>query len=350
MTLSIIAITPGGAALARRLGRALPEATVHLPERLRADDAGRYFSEPLAELLPRLFGRGDALVCIMAAGIVARLLAPHLRGKAVDPAVVVMDETGEFAVSLFSGHLGGANELARRLAAISGGRAVITTATDVNGLPAWDDVARQAGMAVEPIKNIKHLNSLLLYREKIALVDRRGRIARYFSGVPGVFTAGNFSAALQSPAAGMVFVTHRLIPDLDRRANLLLLRPRDLVVGIGCNRGTSAEEIEVVVGQELKRAFLSLASVARLATISDKADEAGLLEFARRHDLPVEFHTAAELNQVSVPSPASPHALAAVGARGVCEPAAILSAGGGPLLVAKQKRGNVALAIAENAK
>jgi cobalt-precorrin 5A hydrolase len=347
MTLSIIAITPGGANLARRLGESLPDACLHLPERLRIADRCCYYREPLAELLPRLFARGDALCCIMSTGIVARLLAPHLRGKAVDPAVVVMDEIGEFAISLFSGHLGGANELARQLAQLSGGRAVITTATDVNGLPAWDDVARQAGLGIEPVKNIKRLNCMLLYGEKIALVDRRGRVARYFSGVPGVFAASTFSIALHAGAAGMVFVSHRLIPNIDQHPNLLLLRPRDLVVGVGCNRGTSADEIESVVLQELKRAFLSMSSVACLATITDKADEAGLNEFARRHDLSVEHHQAAALNQVQGPTPESVHVMAAVGSRGVCEPAAILSAGGGPLLVAKQKRGNVTVAIAE---
>lgn len=347
MTLSIVAITPGGANLARRLGQVLPEACLHLPERLRADDRCCYFREPLVELLPRLFARGDALCCIMSTGIVARLLAPHLRGKAVDPAVVVMDEVGAFAISLFSGHLGGANQLARQLAQLSGGQAVITTATDVNGLPAWDDVARQVGLVVEPVTNIKVLNSLLLYGEKIALVDRRGRIAQYFSGVPGVFTAGTFSAALHAGAAGMVFVSHRLIPNLDQYSNLLLLRPRDLVIGIGCNRGTSAAEIEAVVLQELKRAFLSVASVACLATITDKADEVGLNEFARHYNLSVEHHQAAALNQVDSPTPESSHVMAAVGARGVCEPAAILSAEGGRLLVPKQKRGNVTVAIAE---
>ncbi len=349
MTLSIIALTPGGAELARRLGQSLPDVCLYLPDRLRAEDRCCYYREPLAELLPRLFAQGDALCCIMSTGIVARLLAPHLRGKAVDPAVVVMDEAGEFAISLFSGHLGGANELARQLAQLSGGRAVITTATDVNGLPAWDDVARQAGMVVEPVRNIKRLNSMLLHGEKIALVDRQGRISRHFSGVSGVFASANFSSALHAGATGMVFVTHRLIPTLDKHPDLLLLRPRDLVVGIGCNRGTSADEIESVVLQELKRAFLSMASVACLATITDKADEAGLNEFARRHSLPVEHHEAAVLNQVQTPTPESAHVMAAVGARGVCEPAAILSAGGGQLLVAKQKRGNVTVAIAEKA-
>jgi cobalt-precorrin 5A hydrolase len=144
----------------------------------------------------------------------------------------------------------------------------------------------------------------------------------------------------------MVFVTHRQVPNLDQLPNLLLLRPRDLVVGVGCNRGATADEIEQAVKWELDRAFLALASVACLATIADKADEAGLHEFARRHGLPVEYHDAAALNRIWAPSPPSPHALAVVGATGVCEPAAILSAGGGQLLVAKKKHGNVTVAIA----
>lgn len=345
MELAIVAITPGGAALARRLGAALPGAAVHLPERLRADDGCTYFAGPLAELLPQLFARVEGLVCVMATGIVVRLLTPHLAGKERDPAVVVMDEKGRFAVSLLSGHLGGANELARRLAEIGGGEAVITTATDVNGLPAWDEVARIEGLRIEPLENVRRFNALLLEGGRIALVDRRRRIARHFVGVPGVETCSSFAEAQRLPAAGRVFVTNRHIPQLEE--GVLLLRPRDLVVGVGCNRGTPAEEIEAAVVGALRGAFLSPASIARLASIDAKADEEGLDRFARRHALAVDYHPAAALNAVDAPGAPSPHALAAVGAKGVCEPAALLSAGGGTLLVRKQRRGNVTVAVAE---
>lgn len=349
VNLAIVAVTPGGAELARRLASEFPEASVFLPEKFRRDDPCRYFTAPLAELLPELFAETEGLVCIMATGIVVRILAPHLRGKEVDPAVVVLDEAGRFSVSLLSGHLGGANALARDLARLTGGEAVITTATDVNGLPAWDEAAREEGLRVEPLENIRTLNALLLRGEKIVLVDRRGRIARRFAGVPAVEPAENFTEALKSGAAGRVFVTNRYIPRLEEQKNLLVLRPRDLVVGIGCNRGTSAEEIGTTVAAELKHAFLALASVACVATIADKRDEAGLTRFARQHNLPVEYHDAEALNRVAAPSEPSPHALRAVGARGVCEPAALLSAGDGRLLVRKKKVGNVTVAVAEKA-
>ncbi|NJC87827.1 MAG: cobalt-precorrin 5A hydrolase [Desulfuromonas sp.] len=349
MKLAIIAITRNGARLGAQLQATRPEAQLFVLERFAGDGgpAVTSFSGELKGLVARLWGHFDGFAFIMATGIVVRMVAPHLAGKGRDPAVVVLDETGRFAVSLLAGHLGGANRLAVELAAASGGTAVITTATDVNGLTAWDEAARQAGLRVEPLAHIRNLNSLLLEGGRIALVDRRGRVAPLFANTPGIEVHANFAAALQSGAAGLVFVTHRLIPDLDRRPNLLILRPPDLMVGIGCNRGTSADEIEVAITAELGRTFLAFASIGRLASVREKADEPGLLEFAARHALPLAFYSADELNAVAAPSPASPHAVAAVGARGVCEPAAILAGGGGPLLITKKKCGNVTLAVAE---
>ncbi len=347
MNIAIVAITARGAALARRLGREAGSGEIWLPERLRSDDGCRYFGEPVTALLPRLFAVVDGLVCIMATGIVVRTLAPHLRGKEVDPAVVVLDEAGQFAISLLSGHLGGANDLARELAELTGGRAVITTATDVNGLPAWDDVARRLGYGVEPLAHVKTLNRLLLEGRPIHLVDRLGLVAGAFAAVAAVRICATFAEALQPGAAGAVLVSNRYLPQLANSANLLALRPKNLIVGIGCNRGTGADEIESAVRQALQRAFLAFSSIGQLASIDAKADEAGLLEFAGRHGLPLQFHPAAALNEIVVPSPSSAHALAAVGASGVCEPAALLSARGGSLLLRKQKLGNVTVAVAE---
>jgi len=275
------------------------------------------------------------------------LLAGHLRGKDLDSGVVVMDEKGAFAISLLSGHLGGANRMATELAEIIGGQAVITTATDVNNLPSWDQVARDAGMGVQPISHLRTLNRLLLEGETIALVDRKRRIADKFVGVPGVELYDSFDEAIHSDAPGRVFVTHRYLPHMENRTGMLAIRPKDLVLGIGCNRGTSVDEIEEVVKTCLPQAFLAFASVGLVATIDAKSDEEGLNEFAQRHRLRVVHFSAEQLNQVEVPSPPSEHALDAVGAKGVCEPAAILGAEGGQLLIRKQKSGNVTLAVAE---
>jgi cobalt-precorrin 5A hydrolase len=346
MTLAICAITAGGAALARRLATLLPEAEIWLPEKLRTNDDCHYSSVGMATLLPQLYRRGHGLICIMATGIVVRSLAPQLRSKALDPAVIVLDEAGQFVISLLAGHLGGANALTRQVAALLGATPVITTATDVNGLCAWDEAARLAGLAVEPLERIRTLNSLLLRGEKIALVDPEGFIADAFASVPGIVLLPDCSAADNVGAAGLVFVTERLIPQLEQQEDLLLLRPRRLVLGIGCNRHTSQEEIAQAVAEVLNRAGLALLAVARIATIAAKGDEAGLLAFAAELRLPLTIYSREELNSVRGPSPPSAHALVAVGAFGVCEPAALLAAAGGPLLIPKQKCGQVTVAVA----
>ena len=283
----------------------------------------------------------------MATGIVVRLLAPYLRGKEVDPAVCVMDEAGENVISLLSGHLGGANDLAREIATLCGGRPVITTATDVNDLPAWDDVARREKLSIAPLKNIRRLNSLLLEREAVILVDRRRRIASQYSELKNIQLMENLAEAMKSPAKGYVFVTHTHLSQWDKRDNILVMHPKDLVVGLGCNRGTTATEIENVVTETFARLNLYLGSIDCLASIEAKADEAGLLEYANRLDVPIDFHPANEMNRTEAPSPPSAHAMAAVGVTGVCEPAALLSAHTGELLMKKHKSGNVTIAIAE---
>ena len=346
MNLAICAITKGGATLARRLGTLLPEAEVWLPEKLRTDDRCHYSTVGMATLLPQLFQRGHGLICIMASGIVVRSLASQLHNKALDPAVVVLDEAGQFVISLLAGHLGGANALTRQVATLLGATPVITTATDVNGLCAWDEAARLAGLAVEPMERIRTLNSLLLRGEKIALVDPEGFIADEFASVPGIVLAPDFSAAEGTGALGRVFVTEQLIPQLEREKDLLLLRPRRLVLGIGCNRHTSRTEIAQAVENVLRNAGLALLAVGRIATLAEKGDEAGLLAFAEELRLPLTTYRREELNSVRGPSPPSAYALAAVGAHGVCEPAALLAAEGGPLLIPKQKCGQVTVAVA----
>lgn len=347
MKLAVIAITPRGAELARDLVSRLNDASLFLPEKYRRDDGGTYFAAAAAEVLPQLFARFEGVVCIMATGVVVRLLAPHLQGKEQDAAVVVVDEAGRFAISLLSGHLGGANQLAEEVADRLGGQAVVTTATDVNALPAWDEMARRAGLSVEPIAHIKSLNSLLLTGEPIALVDLQRRIADHYREVPGVLCFDSYLEAEEAGIDARVYVTHRQVPDWQQRPHLLLLRPKDLVVGIGCNRGTSVDEIDAAVTAVLERALLAPLSLMGVASIEDKQDEPGLLAFAERRGLPVRFFSADQLNHVEVPSPPSVHAIQAVGAKGVCEPAALLAVHPGRLLVRKQKSGNVTVAIAE---
>jgi cobalt-precorrin 5A hydrolase len=350
MRIAVVAITRGGALLGHSLCKKMAGLEFYVSSRY-AGQAGsgchRFEPEELKSLIASLWKKCDGFVLIMATGIVVRMIAPLLKSKETDPAVVVMDDSGRFAIALLSGHLGGANELAERCAFASGARAVITTATDVNDLPSFDMLAKEQGWVIDDISRVKTLNTLLLDNEEIAVVDPTGQTRTWLHGQGRVTFYETFAEAANSTAHGFLFVTNRHLPQHVTPEQLLILRPRNLVLGIGCNRGTPVDEIETFVSLHLKRLFLSPKSVCCIASVAAKRDEAGLAEYAGRFEVPLRCFESEELNNVDFPSPPSEHALAAVGVGGVAEPAAILASGGGRLLLQKVKSANVTLAVAE---
>lgn len=350
MRVAIIAITGNGASLGRILRERITGSELHVSRRYAGQaGTGCCCFEPsgIKNLISSVWKEYDGFVFIMATGIVVRMIAPLLESKEIDPAVVVIDDAGTFAISLLSGHLGGANELAGRCAVAVGARAVITTATDANGLPSFDMLARENGWIIDDIRQVKHLNTLLLDDEEIAVVDQTGKTRTWLHGRGRVTYYETFIEAAGSTARGFLFVTNRHLPRQIHPERLLILRPRNLVLGIGCNRGTAAEEIAAFVTSHLKRIFLSRKSVCCVASVSAKRYETGLVEYAARLGVPLHCFESDELNRTDFPSPPSFHALAAVGASGVAEPAAILASHGGKLLLQKVKSENVTLAVAE---
>ena len=350
MRVAVIAITRRGALLGHRLAENMAGLEYYVSRRYagQSDSADRCF-EPteLKALIASLWSTYEGFVLIMATGIVVRMIAPLLESKETDPAVVVMDETGRFAISLLAGHLGGANELAGRCAVASGARAVVTTATDANDLPSFDMLAKEQGWVIDDISTVKVLNTLLLDNKEIAVVDPTGQTRPWLLGRGNITFYETIADAAGSGADGFLFVTNRTLPKLASPKDTLILRPRNLVLGIGCNRSTPADEIEAFVTVHLKRVHLSLKSVRCIASVAAKRDEAGLAEYAERLGVPYRCFESGELSQVAFPSPPSQHALAAVGVAGVAEPAAILASGGGRLILRKVKAANVTLAVAE---
>jgi len=350
MNIAVIAITKGGLRTGRMLCEGCSELQFYVSGRYadRVDIRCTTF-EPgeLKSLIASLWRKIDGLVLIMATGIVVRMIAPLLESKDKDPAVVVMDDAGRFAISLLSGHLGGANELAERCAFTVGAQAVITTATDANNLPSFDMLAKAHGWIIDNISQVKTLNTLLLDDEEIAVSDQTGQTRSWLHGRGRITFYDTFAEAANSNACGFLFVTNRHLPPPLTPERVLILRPRNIVLGIGCNRGTTADEIEAVVTHHFNELSLSIKSICTVASVVAKRDEAGLTEFADRLGVPLRCFDSSELSRVAFPSPPSEHALAAVGVAGVAEPAAILASEGGRLLLNKIKSGNVTLAVAE---
>ncbi len=319
-----------------------------LAERLSAHFPGGQVAKYASDAVEAQWEGSAALVFIMASGIVARSIAHLLKDKKTDPAVVVLDEKGKYAISLAGGHLGGANDLSREIAAILGGQAVITTASDVNELPSLDLWARNHDLVIEnenllAAVGARYLNNGALRVYSDVPMDLPGEFLRVAEPRFADAIITNRADAYRGTACGIQGDDCSI--ETCRVQGQLYLRPRNLVAGIGCNSGTSMEEIESAVRNTLKNANLSFLSIAECATIDIKAEEPGLAAFARKEAFPLRAFSRDELKRVEGVDP-SEAVFRATGAHAVSEPAALLASGASRLLVGKQKRGNVTVAIA----
>ena len=304
-------------------------AETRVPEKLRAPEALPY-NGALADFTGGVFDR-DALIFVGACGIAVRAIAPHVASKRSDPAVLCVDERGQFVISLLSGHIGGANRLTREVAAALGAVPVITTATDVNGRFSVDAWAEEHGCAISSMALAKRVSAEILTRDIPFCADR--------------------ADAGQALPDGLVWhETGELgicVSAYDRHPyeNTLLLVPKVLRIGLGCRRGTPAEAIEAAVQAVLDRHRLREEAVAGVASIDVKADEAGLLAFCQARRWPARFYSADELSTVPGCFSKSEFVQKTVGVDNVCERAA--AASGGALIVPKTALNGVTVAVAE---
>ena len=338
-TTAVWAITPDGLNLARTLTAALPGCTLFASEALGKEAAGQGRFARLKPAVAEHFGQFQAHVFITAVGIAVRLIAPLIVNKTVDPAVVAVDDRGRHAVSLLSGHLGGANALCRRVAELLGSRPVITTATDLHRVTSVDLLALERDLAIENPDAIRHVSMALLSGKPAALHDPYGLLA-------GAFAKGETVAAAPTGKESdrPAIVVDDRVAAAGRRT--LLLRPRSLVAGIGCNRNTPKKVLKNALFDALDRFRLAPASLAALASIDVKSDEPGLLALASELNLPLRFFSGEQLKAAgAVPNP-SAVVRQHVGVESVCEAAAILGARLGRLIVPKQRTTDTTVAVA----
>jgi precorrin-4 C11-methyltransferase len=349
---AIITLTKSGAELGMQLKNRLSHACLYVPEKLGIKRKGcSSFAMDLRTLCGELFNHYESLIFIMATGIVVRTLSTFLTHKSSDPAVVVVDEKGRFAVSLISGHLGGANELARRVASITDGTPVVTTATDVQGIVALDLLAQRLECHKIDFNGLKRCTYALLQGEKVGIYPNLMRPYLSMGGKGNLVFYKTVKDLLNSDCRYKIIVSPKRVEkglaENIEKDGVIVLHPRNLVVGIGCNRGTSSTEIENTVKSFFNKWGLSFHSIKKVATVDLKSCEKGLISFARTHNFAIDFFTPPQLNGVSCPTPPSKHSLKAIGSTGVCEPAALLGAGVKTLLYPKAKTPNVTIAVAE---
>jgi len=356
---AIIALTRNGARMARTLAGSLDhDNTLFIDRRFRKDDdSGETFDLPLRPLVKRAFAGYSSLVLFLSAGASIRLLAPLLESKQVDPAVVCVDDAGSFCVSLISGHVGGADQLAQEVAVCLGARAVVTSASHASGTLAVDLLGREFGWRLKA-------DSTTITRASAAVINGQPIGIWQGAGEPGWWPDGTplpenitVYATLEDLAASAC-ATALIISDTTSDLETLLAdkitvvyRPRSLVIGMGCRRGVPVDELESLLGKALRENGLSTECLAEIATAEIKRGEPGLEQLAERHGVPLSFLQADELNGVfetntGAITSKSERAHGLVGVWGVAEPAALLTAGTSKLLVTREKTTRATIAIA----
>lgn len=357
MRVAVIAITDGGLKTGLRIGASLAElghqVDYYANHRGQNYSAYQVRSESLGELLGILFSEYDALCCVMALGIVIRLLGPLCHHKSQDPAVLVVDESGQFVISALSGHLGGANALARELARAIEATPVITTASDVQGKLAVDELSRQLGWRLEPLENLVAVNSALVNGIHLPVVIPEPIGCQLNMGTDYNLVTNTPWEAARFPQ-GAVVVSNRLV-DMPK-GPYILLRPKNICVGIGCRRGTASAQILEVLQEALAAQQLSIDSLKCVGTISAKADEEGLLAVAKGLGLPLHIYGAQEIDsytqEYNLRNPAKPLSWSEfvyqkMGVGGVCEPVALMSGKNTKLIQGKVSNQGVTVALAE---
>ena len=366
---------------ARALARAIPDAEILQTGRC-AYVPGFEDGPKLSELTESWFGDADALVYFAATGIAVRCIAPFVRDKFTDPAVLTVDENGRFVISLLSGHAGGANRLCGILAEALGAEPVVTTATDGRGLFAVDVFAAENGLQISDRRLAKQISARLLAGETAAVYDESYRTDPVDSVDPAgtADLAGAEEAAeqdesaepastqdrsgqierTQEPAlaeygAGVrltkqrgkadIIISHRR--DEADRPDTLYLIPRTVTLGIGCRKGIAPEAVVETVTEVLRDTGIFPEALCGIASIDLKKDEHALHVLAKTWKLPLTFYTPDELNRLPGTFTESVFVRSITGVDCVCERSAVRLAGAGAGLILKQQsRAGVTVALA----
>lgn len=337
MKVSVISFTKKGGALNERICSGLKSCGMEAagyttPRNIKGTDLKEF--AVLGELVEQLFGAVDGILFIGACGIAVRAIAPFIKNKAVDPAVIVAGEDGKYVISLLSGHIGGANELCRQAAAIIGAVPVITTATDLNNTFAVDTWAVENKLVITELAMIKEISGAVLNGEKV------GFCSEYTVN-------GALPCELEDRRITNIGICISDKAQTTPFQKTLTLLPKNITLGIGCRKGTEPGVIMDFIKETFHRYELDVRRISRICSIDLKAEEEGILKAAKA--LQAEYITfpAEELEKVPGEFAASDFVRQTVGVDNVCERSAALGSSYGRKRIPKAACSGVTLSAYE---
>ena len=346
---AILAITKNGISIGLSLKKQFPSWKIFAPSKFSNNNSQvAWFEDSTTAKAGELFKTCEALICIFSLGAVIRLITPHIKDKKTDPAVVVIDDTGKFAISTLSGHLGGANQLTEEIAKVLGATPVITTAADVNKTIAVDLVGKEFDWQIDDDSTVTRVSAFMVNEEKIGIYQDSGEKdwwAPKKEFPKNVRIYNSLEELKNSNSKGHLIISDKEIEATGLLKNTVVYRPKTLVVGVGLHWDTTKDTIKEGVEFCIKKFKLSPKSIARFASIKREVIVIGLQDLAREWEIPIDYFEKEELAQIVIPNP-SETVQSFEGTPSVSEASALLSSRGN-LVVEKQKfPPNLTVAIA----
>ena len=349
MNIAVICFTEHGAVLAEKLSEGFSERHMTAQAWIKKKEPQlsnrknvQILKESLRKWTEKQFATADAMIFIGATGIAVRSIAPFVKSKKTDPAVIVLDEQGQHAISLLSGHIGGANALTLLVAELTGAEPVITTATDLHGKFAVDAFAARRDLYIDSMPLAKEIAAELVEDKKVGMHSA----FPVFGKVPAelVQVEGSTAEEQNLPALGFSITYKKDAPF----PHTLHLVPKTVVLGIGCKRGTPAESICTLIQETLKQHQIFKESICLIASIDLKKDEEGIRTCAQELGVPFVTWSAKELEQVQSEDGFTESAFvrSVAGVGNVCERSALKGAGTSRLLIRKTAHNGVTVAAA----
>lgn len=310
----VITLTNGAYRLAKSIQEKMEVEIYHQPRPFKAQ-------------VGKLFKSHESLLFIMATGIVVRVIADFIEDKTTDPGVLVMDEKGDFVISLLSGHLGGANEQAIKLSKLLDCTPVITTASDVNKVLSIDMFAKKYKLILKDMEGAKRLTQQLVNGHLVQIV-----------GLENISEKGY---TYQSSSA-LVEISHQKIA-----SHSVQLLPKNLVLGVGCRRGTSKEDLWAFIKESFKRNGLAVECISNIGSAWIKGDEKGLIDLSSDLNVPFVTFTKEEIEKVDHLFDGSDFVREQIGVSSVSMPCGYLASDCGILMMEKIKHKGMTLSIWE---
>lgn len=342
MNKAVIAITQGGIHLASRIKEQV-DCNLYVLKKYCNEEEQIPIDTSLTEFMTTIFKNYREIIMIMSCGIAVRSIAPHLRSKLEDPAVIVVDEKGEYVISLLSGHVGGANQLAEQIAQITAGTPIITTASDRLGIEAVDMLAKRLNFFIEDYQSAKEVTACLVNQKKVGCITELS----LSSLLPSNLILTDFKSVKEKALDAVIYIGNRegLIQNIE--IPVVKLRPKNLVLGIGCKKGVEGQKMIAAVQDVLKRNNLSLHSIKAAATIDLKANEQAILELVEVLSVPLTVIDRKEIIEIEDRFNCSPFVKQNVGVGAVSEPSAYLASKCGKCVVSKKTYEGITISVYE---